>query len=149
MKADPVGSAPSMYGFPSQLRQPVIKLAMRLVVIFFAGVAFTACTSWRGSTPPGLAPRDFDAPVIRVTRQDHSVLAIHDPRILNDSVMGWSRSPEKDPAADAVAVALADVRKVERRRPDALKSAGALAGGYLALRAAYITLLSLLLFSGA
>lgn len=107
-----------MWGLPSQLGQPIMKLALRLVVIFFVGVTLAACTSWRGSTPPGLAPQDFDAPVIRVTRQDHSVLTIYDPRILNDSVMGWGRPPERNPAADAVALALADVREVERRKFD-------------------------------
>lgn len=109
-------------------RRPRARTAARLGLAWLA-CAPAACASWQRE-PPGAAPaaliaRAADSP-LRVLLADGSTVRVPAQRaVVGDSLVGG-------PARARVAVALADVRAVEVRRPDERRTVGILLLGALA-----------------
>jgi hypothetical protein len=84
----------------------------------------TACHSWR--TPPSpVAETLADRPdEVRITRNDHSQLTLHRPRLSGDTLIGERIASQPV----TVSVPLGDIRSIEVRRFDGLKTAGLIAG---------------------
>lgn len=114
----------------SQVNHPRSKLRTTVLraLLFGLLVASAACTSWRGTAAPRIAPESFEARVIRVTRTDGTVTRLYQPRVIGDSVTGWARDPRRDTGGESISIALSDVRRVDRRKADALKTAGVAVG---------------------
>ena len=107
---------------------------MRLRLLPVAVLVFTAgaCTSWR--TQPGPAPdaigRLNGTGTVRVTRRDQSVLVMINPRVVGDSIVGFSGTP-----LGHAAVATADVQRIDARRVSATKTGGLAVGTVLIVTA--------------
>ncbi|CAN5279441.1 hypothetical protein BH20GEM2_BH20GEM2_20380 [soil metagenome] len=78
-----------------------------------------ACTSWSTTNAaPGEVIQE-NPQSVRVTRTDRSVLVIQQPTVRNDSIVGFA-----DEGTTPVAVATADVERVETRKVSAKRTAG-------------------------
>jgi len=102
---------------------------MRIRVLSAAALlSLSACTSWHAQTGPALqvVARHERGPV-RVVRNDGSVLVLRTPSVVGDSLVGVGGSPPR-----RTSVALADVKRVDARELDPLKTGGATVGALLA-----------------
>lgn len=89
------------------------------VRILAATVIAAACTSWSTThAAPGAVVQE-NPQSVRVTRTDKSVLVIQQPSLRNDSIVGVA-----DDGTTPVAVATADVERVETRKVSAKRTAG-------------------------
>jgi hypothetical protein len=89
-------------------------------VPFAALLAAAACTSWHPQTAP--APQVVTANAngtVRVTRRDQSVLVLHHPQIVGDSIIGDAGDPGR-----RAAVAMADVARIDARKVSAARTGG-------------------------
>jgi len=97
-----------------------------LCALALASVAATGCTSYRAVSGP--LPATLMRPqTVRVTIAYGAKIVMHSARIVGDSLVGvdpWGPTPGAGPGAPArtVAVALADVRRVEVERFDGQKT---------------------------
>jgi len=100
-------------------------LAAAALLVLSAG----ACTSWR--TQPGPAPEAIGrlngSGTVRLTRRDMSVMVMSAPLVVGDSIVGISSSepPQR------VAVAIADVQRIDAKRVSATKTGGLAIGTVL------------------
>ena len=88
-----------------------------------------ACTSWRtqaGSPSQVLTARQPST--ARVTRADGSSVIVHGPRIVGDTLSGWSGNSGAQDGGRPVQVPLSDIRSIEIRRTSAGKTILLLAG---------------------
>jgi len=104
-----------------------------------------ACTSWR--TQPGPAPEAIGrlngSGTVRVTRLDRSVLVMSAPLVVGDSIVGIASNGQPQ----RVAVAIADVQRIDAKRVSATKTGGLAIGTVLivsvvAVAAALVAVLS-------
>jgi hypothetical protein len=82
------------------------------------------CTAWHAQ--PGPVPRVAAASRgdrLRIVRNDDRVVEIADARLVGDSIVGSGGTPP-----GRIAIAVADVRRVEARRPDALLTTALVVG---------------------
>jgi hypothetical protein len=78
------------------------------------------CTTWRPQTAP--APQVVAAQSdgsVRVLRRDQSTLVLRHPQVVGDSIVGDAGDPPR-----RVAVATADVQRLEVRRVSAVRTGG-------------------------
>jgi hypothetical protein len=112
-------------------------------VPFAALLATAACTSWRPQTAP--APQVVSGNAngtVRVIRRDQSVLVLHHPQVVGDSIVGDAGDPSR-----RAAVALADVERIDARKVSAARTGGLslgiiVVGSVLLIGAATVALLS-------
>lgn len=114
--------------------------AFRCAALFIGIASLMGCTSWRASTPSHPAANPYATSVVRVTLQDSRVVVIHDPRVVGDSLTGWSEPLKDRTRGEHQSVALADVGTIERRMFDPMKSAGAVAGVYAGAKVLFFVL---------
>lgn len=118
--------------------------AIRASVLAWCAAIATGCSSWGGSVPPTAQALDRGrrALEVRVVRHDSTFLVLRDPVIRNDSITGTLGG-----GADTT-VALAELARMEVRRPDALRTGGLLLLMVAAVVGTYGLLLHLA-YSGA
>ncbi|HYH82584.1 MAG TPA: hypothetical protein VEX86_22525 [Longimicrobium sp.] len=95
---------------------------MRLRLLAVAALLLaSACTSWNPQTAPApeVVARSQGREPVRIVRTDASVLVLRSPRVVGDSIEGEAGSPPR-----LTRVALADVRRVETRGANAMKTGG-------------------------
>jgi len=93
-----------------------------LCILALASVAATGCTSYRAVSGP-LTATLVRPETVRVTLAHGARIVINSARVVGDSIVGadpWGPTPDAGPGARAVAIALADVRRVEVERLDAM-----------------------------
>jgi hypothetical protein len=94
------------------------------LVVAVAAALSTACHSWRTPSTPAAETLARSPNEVRVTRNDYSQLTLHRPRLSGDTLIGERIASQ----AVTVSVPLADIRSIEVRRFDGLKTAGLIAG---------------------
>lgn len=104
---------------------------MRLsrTVLALVAIAASACSTWRPQTAP--APEVVSAQgsgTVRVLRRDQSSVLIWHPQVVGDSIVGMAGSPPRH-----VAVATADVERIDVRRVNATRTGGLTLGVLLAV----------------
>jgi hypothetical protein len=90
-----------------------------------------ACHSWNPQTSP--APDVIAAQpgrTMRVIRRDHSTLVLANPQVVGDSLVGTAGNPPQ-----RVAVATADVQRIDTRSMNAWKTGGLVMGTLLVVSA--------------
>ena len=103
---------------------------MRTPIISVLSLALLlgGCHSWR--TQPGPAPeavaRLNGGGSIRVLRRDHSTVELRNPQVSGDSIVGMFGDPPV-----RVAIAAADVERIDARRVNAAKTGGLAIGTFL------------------
>jgi len=100
-----------------------IRSALAIVLAVSATTTATACSSWRhqdGPAPQVLAGQHGE---VRVTRHDHAVYRLRDATVVGDSIVGTSGSP-----GERVAIAVADVERIDARKVSAVKTGAATIG---------------------
>lgn len=94
------------------------------LLVAVAAALVTACHSWRTQSSP-VAETLADQPdEVRVTRNDYTQLTLHRPRLSGDTLIGERIASRPV----TVSVPLGDIRSIEVRRFDGLKTAGLIAG---------------------
>jgi hypothetical protein len=86
-------------------------------VVLLAALFTSGCFGWGTQPTPTLSSTQRLPDPVRVTRLDTSTLILRDAAVSGDSIVGHSGDQR-------VAVALADVQKVEGQEVDFLKTAG-------------------------
>jgi hypothetical protein len=95
-----------------------------LLVVVSAG----ACTSWhQQSAPTPQAVATNSSRELRVTGRDHAVYLIRNATVVGDSIVGTTGSP-----GTRVAVATADVQRIDARKVSGVRT-GALTVGAIVL----------------
>ncbi len=90
----------------------------RIALALGCALALGACTTWREAPPPAPAAlREFDGPV-RVIRHDGFSTELRDAYVRGDTLYGYDSKTR-------VAMPLRDVKAMETRKLDALRSIGA------------------------
>lgn len=105
----------------------------RFLPVLLAALVLSAgaCHSWNAQTRP--APDVIAAQpgrTMRVTRHDQSVLVLANPQVVGDSLVGTAGDPPQ-----RVAVATADVQRIDTRSVNALKTGGLVMGTLLVVTA--------------
>ncbi len=106
-------------------------------------LGMSACTSWRAQTAP--APEVVSAHgdgAVRLVRHDGSVVVLRHPQVAGDSIAGEMGDPPR-----RVAVATAEVQRVDVRRVNAARTGGLTLGllvvvAVVATAAAFAALMS-------
>jgi hypothetical protein len=83
-------------------------------------LALAACTTWRPQTAP--APEVIAAhgnASVRIVRRDQSTIELRHPQVVGDSIVGEAGDPPR-----RVAVATADVERVDVRKVSAARTGG-------------------------
>ncbi len=84
-------------------------------------VLCSGCYTWQWTGPP---PQDHPSGV-RVTRQDSSTLVLHSARVAQDTLVGSTRPEPSAPAN--VQIPIREVRKIEQRRVDPVRTGALIA----------------------
>jgi hypothetical protein len=103
--------------------------------LLLAGLAASAgaCTTWRAlPTPAPTVQRTLEGPV-RVTRADQYAIVLDPAEVIGDSIFGVSK-----PGRKRVAIALADVLRVEQYREDVIGTLLIAAVTFAAAYGAYV-----------
>ena len=90
-----------------------------------ASCLLVACQSWRSSSRPLPEIVADQRSQVRVTRNDGGVFTLRDPRLSGDTLIGVLASSA---ANGTIAIPRAEIRSLEIRRFDGLKTAGLIAG---------------------
>lgn len=120
------------------------RVSLRLVVLLTALAGINGCTSWqRRDISGGVAPVIASDQPVRVMKSDGSVIVLHQPRVVGDSLIGGGSG-----AIPRLAIALADIRSVEQRRVSAARTGGLVAGTAGGVFVLFATV-SMIMFLGA
>jgi hypothetical protein len=103
----------------------VYPVRLWLLSALVASTVLTACRSWRSSTVPLPQVVASQPSQVRVTRNDGGRFTLQRPRLSGDTLLGELASSS---ATGTIAVALSEIRSMEVRRFDGLKTAGLIAG---------------------
>jgi hypothetical protein len=90
------------------------------LLLIAAALPLSACTSWRPQTAP--APEVIAAHgegSVRIVRRDQSTIELRHPQVVGDSIVGEAGDPPR-----RVAVATADVQRVDVRKVNAARTGG-------------------------
>ena len=86
--------------------------------VLLAALFTSGCFGWGTQPTPAPSSTQRLPDPVRITRVDTSTLLLRDAAVSGDSIVGYAGDRQR------VAVALADVRKVEGQEVDFLKTAG-------------------------
>lgn len=115
-------------------RAGISRLCFRQVIsAVLLALFLSSCTSWQVPTVgPEQVIADDHPSKIRVTRKDHSVVELQQPRVVGDTLLGIVKAPSGAASSGLeYRVLLADVATVEVRMTDGTKT-GLLAMGLAA-----------------
>lgn len=105
----------------------------RVVSMLLLAAYLPACTAYHQTSVPlaelTAAPKPVER--VRVTRPDGSRLQVWAPHVTADSLVGWNAAPGKE--TGGVAVALADIRRWDVQKVDALKTLGVTAAVFVVI----------------
>lgn len=93
-------------------------MRLRPIALLALVAAVSACTGWHTERGPRIVPLNV-AGTVRVTRHDGGIVMIDHARVVGDSIVGDYGSPGMH-----VAVATADVSRVDTRRVSAARTGG-------------------------
>lgn len=115
----------------------------RVVSALMLAAYLPACTSYHATTQPVAEVTAAPTPPkhLRVTTNDGSVVEVDAPRVANDTLYGstWVTGPGGQQRAGVMAIPVADIRTVEVKKGDGMKTlllVGGIVGGLLILGAA-------------
>lgn len=94
----------------------------QFVLLLVGTVLCSACTTWAPLATPAAEPvPERKLGSVRITREDLSTLVLHDAQVVRDTLSGVSPPQYSAPGA-AVRIPLENVRFIERRRLDAVRT---------------------------
>ena len=112
-----------------------LSIALALVL------SLSGCSSWHSANVTPAQLLDDDPPDrVRVTKPDGTTLVLEHPQLLGDTLYG-AAARNAGSRGDTVAVPLADLRKVEVRQPNGLKTIGLVLGLVTVATGIYLAIL--------
>lgn len=119
--------SPAGRGTPAR-RLPLAALprAKSLIAALLAVVLCSACTTWNRTGPGFGTVPEYRLGTVRVTRLDLSTIILYNAAIYSDTVVGSKRAVDSSPDA-LQAIPLAEVRLVERKQVDPLRTGALIA----------------------